>query len=70
LDHLPNRGRQTAGQEASMTRSAKAKAGEGERRALEQSLDEGLEETFPASDPVSVTQPPPTREDKHVLRKA
>ena len=28
-----------------------------ERRRLERALDEGLEETFPASDPVNVTQP-------------
>ncbi|HWZ09328.1 MAG TPA: hypothetical protein VNY53_20730 [Bradyrhizobium sp.] len=37
--------------------------------ALEQALEEGLEETFPASDPVSVTQPPPSRGDKNVKRK-
>ena len=32
--------------------------------ALEEALEEGLEETFPGSDPVSVTQPPPTRGDR------
>ncbi len=32
---------------------------ERERRRLERALDEGLEETFPASDPVNVTQPRP-----------
>jgi hypothetical protein len=30
------------------------------RRRLEQSLEEGLEGTFPASDPINVVQPPPT----------
>ena len=40
-----------------------------EKRALEEALEEGLEETFPASDPVNVTQPPPSREDGHVKRK-
>ena len=30
------------------------------RRRLERALDEGLEETFPASDPVAVTEPAPT----------
>jgi hypothetical protein len=30
------------------------------RRRLDEALDEGLEETFPASDPVAVTQPAPT----------
>ena len=28
-----------------------------ERRRLEAALEEGLEETFPASDPVAVTEP-------------
>jgi hypothetical protein len=31
---------------------------------LEKALDEGLEESFPASDPVSVTQPSPSRADR------
>ena len=35
-----------------------------EKRRLDQALEEGLEETFPASDPVNVTQPPPSRQDK------
>lgn len=39
-----------------------------EKRALEEALEEGLEETFPASDPVNVTQPPPSRGDGHVKR--
>ena len=37
-----------------------------EKRRLDQALDEGLEETFPASDPVNVTQPPPSKGDRHV----
>ena len=40
-----------------------------EKRRLEQALEEGLEETFPASDPVNVTQPPPSKQDHHVKRK-
>ena len=35
-----------------------------EKRRLEEALEEGLVETFPASDPPSVTQPPPTRGDR------
>jgi len=35
------------------------------REALEDALDEGLEETFPGSDPVSVTQPAPSTCDKN-----
>lgn len=30
----------------------------------EKSLEEGLEGTFPASDPIGVIQPPPSPEDK------
>jgi hypothetical protein len=40
-----------------------------EKRRLDQALEEGLEETFPASDPVSVTQPSPSKVDHHVRRK-
>jgi hypothetical protein len=50
-----------------MTRSAQKPKNAGKRR-LEQALEEGLEETFPASDPVNVTQPPPTKGDNHVRR--
>ncbi len=39
-----------------------------EKRRLDQALEEGLEETFPASDPVNVTQPPPSKGDRHVKR--
>ena len=40
-----------------------------EKRRLDQALEEGLEETFPGSDPVNVTQPPPSRADRHIKRK-
>ncbi len=40
-----------------------------EKRRLEAALEEGLKETFPASDPVNVTQPPPTKDDNHIRRK-
>ena len=40
-----------------------------EKRRLDEALEEGLEETFPGSDPVSVTQPPPSKGDRHVRRK-
>jgi len=39
-----------------------------EKRQLDQALEEGLEETFPGSDPVNVTQPPPSKGDHHVRR--
>jgi hypothetical protein len=50
-------------------KNVKGKAKRHPDRALEEALDEGLEETFPASDPVNVTQPPPSKEDLHVKRK-
>jgi hypothetical protein len=39
-----------------------------EKRRLDEALEEGLEETFPGSDPVNVTQPPPSKGDHHVKR--
>jgi len=39
-----------------------------EKHDLEEALEEGLEETFPGSDPVNVTQPAPSRADGHVKR--
>jgi hypothetical protein len=39
------------------------------KRELDDALEEGLEETFPASDPVNVTQPAPTKGDRHIRRK-
>ena len=34
------------------------------KQRLDESLDRGLEDTFPGSDPVAVTQPPPSAYDK------
>jgi len=39
-----------------------------EKRRLDAALEEGLEETFPGSDPVNVTQPAPSKGDRHVRR--
>lgn len=50
-------------------RSKPTEADDPEKRRLDEALEEGLEETFPGSDPVNVTQPPPTRGDKDVKRK-
>lgn len=35
------------------------------RKALDDALDRGLEDTFPGSDPVAIVQPPPSARDKH-----
>jgi hypothetical protein len=40
-----------------------------EKDRLDDALEEGLEETFPGSDPVNVTQPAPSKADNHVKRK-
>jgi hypothetical protein len=60
-----------AGQEASMTapRPDAKSAKNTEKRRLDEALEEGLEETFPGSDPVNVTQPAPSKGDHHVKRK-
>jgi hypothetical protein len=34
------------------------------KQKLDESLDRGLEDTFPGSDPVAITQPPPSAHDK------
>jgi hypothetical protein len=43
-------------------------ADDAEKRKLDEALEEGLEETFPGSDPVNVIQPPPSKGDHHVRR--
>jgi len=43
--------------------------GERQNERLDDALERGLEETFPASDPVSVIQPPPSARDKREVRK-
>ena len=50
--------------------TAESEAKEKERRRLEKSLEEGLEDSFPASDPINVTQPPPSVQDKEEKKKA
>ena len=39
-----------------------------QRRKAEKSLEEGLEDSFPASDPINVTQPAPSVYDKRPKR--
>jgi hypothetical protein len=54
--------------ENQQTAKKRRDADEAERRRLERALEEGLEETFPASDAVSVTQPPHSPQDKRDKR--
>jgi hypothetical protein len=35
-----------------------------EHERLEKALEQGLEQSMDASDPINVTQPPPSKEDK------
>ncbi len=41
---------------------------EAQRRKAEKSLDRGLEDSFPASDPINVVQPPPSPQDRRPKR--
>jgi hypothetical protein len=40
-----------------------------EKQRLDDALEEGLEETFPGSDPVSITQPAHSKDDLHIKRR-
>jgi hypothetical protein len=51
------------------SRSKSKTVNDSKKRQLDEALEEGLEETFPGSDPVNVTQPAPSKEDHHVKRK-
>jgi len=41
-----------------------------EKKKLDQQLEEGLEDSFPGSDPLSVTQPAPSKPDGDSQRKS
>jgi hypothetical protein len=51
-----------------MTDAQRRAAEEAERLRLEKALEEGLEESFPASDPVNVIQPAPVHHDRSKRR--
>jgi len=53
----------------SKTKTNTKPAAKSEKRKLDEALDKGLEESFPASDPVNLTQPPPSKPDKDIKRK-
>jgi len=46
-------------------RDGKRRLQDQQRERLDDALERGLEDTFPASDPVSVTQPPGSAYDKN-----
>jgi hypothetical protein len=39
------------------------------KRRLDRALDVGLRDTFPGSDPLSITQPAPSKLDRRIKRK-
>jgi hypothetical protein len=41
-----------------------------EMQRLDEALERGLEDSFPASDPINVTQPPPSLEDRRDKRSS
>ena len=49
--------------------TAPNKAESADKRRLDEALEEGLEETFPGSDPVNVIQPAPSKADHDIKRK-
>jgi hypothetical protein len=53
----------------SVSKAVKETPKDAEKRQLDDALEEGLEETFPGSDPVNVTQPPPSKGDHHLKRR-
>ncbi len=53
---------------AKQSRGKRREDGERQNEKLDDALERGLEETFPASDPVSVVQPPPSVRDKYEVR--
>ena len=58
-----------AGTKARDDQTKDGKASKTHKDKLDDALNKGLEESFPGSDPVNVTQPPPSKHDQHVKRK-
>jgi hypothetical protein len=52
------------GEAMKRSRAKQTKADAAEKQRLDDALEEGLEETFPGSDPVSITQPAPAKDDE------
>ncbi len=51
------------------TRDGKRRAREERRERLDDALEQGLEDSFPGSDPVSVIQPPASPYDKNEAKR-
>ena len=57
-------GKTRAGKTRGGDADVKKPPAEKQRDAKEKALDQGLEESFPGSDPVNITQPSPSKKDK------
>jgi hypothetical protein len=57
----------SAGKKQSGHESEQEKKERLDKERLDKALEEGLEETFPGSDPVNVTQPAPSKKDKDAI---
>jgi hypothetical protein len=68
-ERKPHPGRPGAAGEAGNRRGKRREPNTPYRERLDDALERGLEDTFPASDPVSVIQPSPSVEDKHETQK-
>ena len=64
-DRSAEAGHRGHGREAGHEADNRRKREERRKEAFDDSLDRGLEDSFPGSDPVAVTQPPPSARDKH-----
>jgi hypothetical protein len=60
---------QGSSRRTAMTDTKTAETPTRNKKELEDQLNEGLEESFPGSDPVSVTQPAPSKPDGDKRRK-
>jgi hypothetical protein len=53
----------------SVSKSGTTTENSAEKRRLDDALEEGLKQTFPGSDAVSVIQPAPSKADQHIKRR-
>jgi hypothetical protein len=66
---IPNREGHSMTGPRSVSKSSTDSGNSAEKRRLDDALTEGLEETFPGSDAVNVTQPAPSKADSHIKRR-
>jgi hypothetical protein len=64
IDRGQNSAARSSGRDAGRDERGRRNAETDRKKMLDEALDSGLEDTFPASDPVAVTQPAPSACDK------